>query len=525
MRGHLLRVTIGMVAFLSFVSRASYFHFSSDSAGTAIYALNTGAKNVKSLKTEANESAQPSESLTFAVEDSLFYVSPGDQLRLRWWGIGEGSANLSVNTNWELVIPDMGALNVRGATLKMVREKVSNLLRSHIKVRMLDLQLIKTAPAQVQVTGLIPHPGVYDIDPGMRLSEVLKLADFDVGLELRRRQLRSPPGPNDNYRLSSLRRILVVRGSGRDSLWCDLAKAYNGGTVQDDPRLFTGDQVKLLAQGPVISVSGDAPFAGNAEIIPEEPVDSLVKVLGLSRLPEGAAVVTASGRTPVHPGTRLPVDCVLLEMPPVSYANRPGFAWVFGYVKHPGVYQLRAGMTASDLVAAAGGGRSSEDSTVVLSIKRGWGSLKFDTRHWEEASQYPEVREALTGYLLQMQGTYSDPRTPLQGGDTVIVREADQVVWVGGAVERQGFVPWMKGASVDDYVAKASGYTSAAWSGNVKVYDAYTGLQIGEKQAIRPGAMILVPESRHMYMDQWISLTSTIISAIVSLATFYVVAK
>jgi len=464
--------------------------------------------------------------IAFAVEDSLFYVSPGDQLKLRWWGVGEGTENLVVNTRWELVVPDMGVVNVRGATLKKVREDLLKLLRSHIRVKMMDLQLVKLAPAQVQITGLVPKPGVYDISPGARLSEALKLAGLQVGEELRNRQMASPPGPNDNYRLPSLRRILVVRGSGRDSLWSDLVKAYNGGDADADPRIFTGDRIRLYPQGPILTVSGDAPFAGNAEFIPGEPVDSFVKVVGLTHCPATLQAVRTSGeRVSLNGGSSLDTGISLLELAPVTYRLRNRLVWVSGFVQRPGAYPFRVGMTAKDVIDLAGGSRGSEDSTTYLCVKRDWQNLKVDMRHWEDATQYAEVKQQLIAYHLQMRGSYSDPLTLLQAGDTVLVRQAEQVVWVGGAVNRPGYVPWKRGAGMEDYVALAGGFASRAWPDNVKMYDPYTNLPVAVGQPIRPGTAVLVPETKYLYMDQWISLAATLIGTVVSLATFYVVAK
>jgi len=464
--------------------------------------------------------------IAFAVEDSLFYVSPGDQLKLRWWGIGEGMENLVVNTRWELVVPDMGVVNVRGATLKKVREDLLKLLRSHVRVKMMDLQLVKLAPAQVQITGLVPKPGVYDISPGARLSEALKLAGLQVGEELRNRQTASPPGPNDNFRLPSLRRVLVVRGSGRDSLWSDLVKAYNGGDADADPRLFTGDKIRLYPQGPVLTVSGDAPFAGNAEFIPGEPVDSFLKVVGLTQCPASLQAVRSSGeRISMNAATSLDTGVSLLELSPVTYRINNRLVWVGGFVQRPGAYPYRAGMTAKDLIDLAGGSRGSEDSTTYFCVKRDWQKLKVDMRHWEDATQFAEVKQQLIAYQLQMRGSYSDPLTLLQAGDTVLVRLAEQVVWVGGAVNRPGYVPWKRGANMEDYVASAGGFASHAWVDNVKIYDPYTSLPVAVGQTIRPGAAVLVPETKYLYTDQWITLAATLIGTVVSLATFYVVAK
>jgi len=128
----------------------------------------------------------------------------------------------------------------------------------------------------------------------------------------------------------------------------------------------------------------------------------------------------------------------------------------------------------------------------------------------------------MQGYQRQMVGNYSDPDAPLQGGDSVIVHQAELVVWVSGLVNRPGFVPWKKGNSYTDYVEAAGGYADRAWTSRVQIYDVYTDQAVPLKQPIRPGSAVIVPEKRYLYFDQWITLTATALSAIVSVMYFYV---
>ena len=65
--------------------------------------------------------ADKPEGPALAVEDSLLFLSPGDRLKLRWWGIGAGSEDLIVNTRWEIVVPDLGVVRVKGIAFGKVR--------------------------------------------------------------------------------------------------------------------------------------------------------------------------------------------------------------------------------------------------------------------------------------------------------------------------------------------------------------------------------------------------------------------
>lgn len=466
-----------------------------------------------------------SESPTIPVEDSLFFPSPGNRFRLRWWGVGSGEENLVVNTRWEVVLPDRGIVPVRGRTFKQVRASIDSLLRSQIRIKMLDLQLLEIGKAQVQVTGLVPNPGVIEIAAGERLTTVLGLAGLPVR-DMLRSQAGSPPTrPGDRFQMPSVRHIQLLRSSGKDTVWCDIARAYNAGEVEQDPRVFSGDVIRVLAQGPVIAVSGDVPFAGFIEMVPGESVGSFVKATGLIEMPSAIAVMDNNGnRKVVHGEDLLDTTAAVLELPSKQHRHPADLVWIAGYVQKPGGYVYRPGMTARQLLAVAGGSLSAdEDSSVLVGVKRGWSWIQAGRRQGlDQATQYPEVRQALLGYQLQMRGNYSDPDAPLQAGDSVVVHQAEKVVWVGGKVNRPGFVPWKRNGSYEEYIAAAGGFADRAWDARTVIYDQYTDQVVPLEQTIRPGSSILVPEKKYLYFDQWISLGATVVSTMVSIVVLYV---
>jgi len=466
-----------------------------------------------------------SESPTVPVEDSLFYPSPGNRFRLRWWGVGSGEENLVVNTRWEVVLPDRGIVSVRSRTFKQVRASIDSLFRSQIRIKMLDLQLLDIGKAQVQVTGLVPNPGVIEIAAGERLTTVLGLAGMPVR-DLLRSQAGTPPArPGDRFQMPSIRHIQLLRSSGKDTVWCDLARAYNAGEVEQDPRVFSGDVIRVFAQGPVVAVSGDAPYSGFIEMVPGESVRAFVEATGLIGMPAAISVMDNSGgRKSVHGGDLLDTTTAVLELPSKHHRRPADLVWIAGYVQKPGGYIYRPGMTAKQLLAAAGGSLSAdEDSSVLVGVKRGWSWIQAGRRQGLElTTQYPEVKQAMVGYQNQMHGNYSEPDAPLQAGDSVLVHQAEKVVWVGGKVNRPGFVPWKKGGSYEDYIAAAGGLADRAWEAHSQVYDQYTDQIVPLDQVIRPGSAILVPEKKYLYFDQWVSLGATVISAMVSIVVLYV---
>ncbi len=61
-----------------------------------------------------------------------------------------------------------------------------------------------------------------------------------------------------------------------------------------------------------------------------------------------------------------------------------------------------------------------------------------------------------------------------------------------------------------------------AWFEKIRIYDLYSDQIVPIDQEIRPGSAIVIPEKRYLYFDQWITLSATVVSAVVSVMYFYV---
>lgn len=461
---------------------------------------------------------------SLSIVDSVFFLSPGDQLRLRWWGNGTGDEALSVNTRWEVVVPDIGKVKVRGVRFDKVRDSLEAMVSRRVKVRLIDLQITKVSTATVLVTGLVPNPGALEVPPGTRLSTLLAQAGLGMQESMRRMASSSPPRLGERYRLPSVRRVLLVRGAGADSVWCDLAMSYNSGSLEHDPPLFQGDRVEVFPQGPVVALFGSGSMTGFLEAKPGETVESFLRAAGTNPLPEKVRGIHEDGRE-LEFSMDMVLDTTLAAVQQTIPTHKPlpSFVWVAGLVNQPGGYLLRPGMTARDLVKLAGGIPGGEDSGVVLAMKRGWVWIRPGQRAGTEAStQYPEVRTALIGYMNHGRGLYSSPDIPLQAGDSVLVQIVEQVVWVGGQVNNPGFVPWKKGATVDDYARAAGGYAPRPWVSRSRIFNLYTDQVVPVGQPIPPSSAIVVPERRYLYPDQWLGIVATIMGLVVSTASFYI---
>lgn len=494
----------------------------------AAFGLDTTGMSARGLRTLAQgaKSAGGGEP-QFHIEDSLFRLSPGDVLRLRWWGIGTGDERLVVNPEGNLLIPDMGLVATADRSFREVRDSVLAVVVRRTRSKMVDLQVQSAASAVISVSGRIRGPGVLDVPAGTRLSTIMEQVGWPLA-ELFEHLGNTSPQEMNKAGYPSVRRVRILRGNRRDTLVVDLAKGYRQGDSREDPRLFSGDQVQLLPPGPVVAVSGGPVPVGYAEYIPGESLAKFLAAVGSEVDPgvRAKGFLSDGSVSDLAASMPLPSGITALQLPASQGASSPGVVWIRGLVRNPGVYPLVAGADARSLLELAGGSVVPGDSVLLIGFKRDWPRLLLDTQSRtsamsQEGTQYQELRAAIQEHRVRARGSYSSPNPQLQPGDTLDVRLAERVVWVGGQVARPGFVAWKQGASVSDYVEAAGGWGLRPWCGRIRVENLETR-QVVSSENIGPGSAILVPERKYLYFDQWITLSATVMSLLLTSYTLYI---
>lgn len=461
------------------------------------------------------------QAINYSITDSLYYPGPGDQFRLRWWGVGSGEEILTVNGRQEIVLPDIGVVGVRGRSLAEIRDTIEHRLRQRSNIRVVDLSVQKLASVSVYVTGNVPNPGMRVLPAGSRLSKALE----DAGLVVSEALGAISEG---NYFLPlsqappSLRKVTVIKVSG-DSSFFDLALALNRGDQTQDPLVFNGDLIRIGQARNLVAVSGSGVRARLIEHLPGESYRQILDVVGVGPV-TNAECLDASGR-PEKAVLDEPVakSCVGLRSIDSIRAGAPEVVWVLGLVSQPGAVPFRNGMTSEGAVALAGGYLLSKDSLRIHAIRHQWPRLRaIDLAASELASsQYPEVQTALNQYRTHPGGSYSRQDEELSFGDTVVVTRKSRVVWVGGQVSKPGFVPWREGVKIDEIVSLAGGYGRRPWLSRIRVLDPVTGQVVSGDGIIPPGAVVIVPEKRYLYPEQWLQISSSILVLVISLWSVY----
>jgi protein involved in polysaccharide export with SLBB domain len=460
--------------------------------------------------------------LPLAIEDSLFILNPGDKIRVQWWGTGTGDLSATVDTRRKLLLPEIGEIQTRSRTLRDVRDTIEALIKSKFRPRMVSIRLIGVQPATVWLTGVLPSPGSQQIAPGTSLSKALALGGVVVSELLKVSKSTPPPHREDGMILPSLRRILLIR-NGKDSQYVDLARAFRFGRVEQDPPLFSGDRVVLFPEERYCALNSGLTGAGVIEFHAGDTIRSVLEAAGIQVIPFQVRLVDSKGEERVaNVDQTMDSGVTLINLDRPLDADRRHVVFIGGRVLHPGAYFLRPGMTIRDLVKLAGEVVGGEDSTIVVGVRRGGVNILPGRRPGLDAlSAIPEVAKSYQAYLGTWRGIYSHGDLPLEPEDSVLVKTAQRVVWVGGRVMRPGFVPWVKGRSLEQYVDDVGGYTSDAWKSRVQMIHPITEQPGSPEGEILPGAALVVPEKRYIPPEQWITISVSVVSLVSSIVTIF----
>jgi polysaccharide export outer membrane protein len=99
-------------------------------------------------------------------------LHPGDVVRLRIWREPEWSGDFRVDEAGMVVLPKIGPLRVTDEAPDALKARLAETYRSYLSHASVDVVLLR----RVQVLGAVRTPGLYDVDPAMKVSDVLALA-------------------------------------------------------------------------------------------------------------------------------------------------------------------------------------------------------------------------------------------------------------------------------------------------------------------------------------------------------------
>lgn len=449
--------------------------------------------------------------------DSSYILDYGDELEIQLIGQKSFIEKIVIKRDGSISIEDIGKIFVGGQSLadavKMIKDKVNQLfIGSEAYVSLTNVRDI-----QVIVAGNVYSPGSYTINGNSNIFHALNVAG----------------GPSE---AGSYRSINLLRNSEIiENL--DLYDIFIHGKSTFKTRLRSGDVVFVNPIENIVSVTGAVKRPGIYELKKEE---NLSEVLffgnGLTGFADKSNIIlnrVLDGRI-----RRIPIgnisqfsdieskdgDSVFVRRYPFRSVE------IEGAVLNPGVYLMNAGDTVMDVIDKAGGYTDAaypfaavytnletekvneaaieklyQDSITSISqlIKETGSEADFTAL----ISTLNTLRETVPSgrVVIDLQSSERDSLR-IQEGDSLLIPELTNQVYVYGSVSSQGTAKFKDGMGIDYYISKKGGFTDSANKNGVfilqpngetikvKVTRNLFASSPTESVKVYPGSVIYVPE-------------------------------
>lgn len=479
--------------------------------------------------------------------DPSYLLDFGDILQLQLTGQKNSIIEVPILRDGSINIPEIGKLFVSGQTLNdvsdLVNEKIDSLL---IGVDSF-LTLINVRDIQVIVSGNVYNPGPYILNGNSNLFHALSIAG----------------GPNEQ---GSFRQIDLIRdGELIESI--DLYGIFMTGKSSFGSRLRSGDVVFVNPTKTLVSINGAVKRSGTYELLDNETgedimffsnglmrnadkdyvtVEKIVNGVATSRRLENFEKLMS---TRFDDGDKIFIRDLALRSVTIS-----------GAVRNPGKYELNEGDGILELVSRSGGYRKNaypfggillnNSALEVAEYARDQLYRSFLSTVTDNAAAItqPEAINAISFILNELKNTEISGRvsaefdtlkllndkslnTILKDGDSIIIPEKIDHIYIFGEVSNQGTIKFSKGNSIEDYVSAKGGFSDMAdKSGIFLVHPNGVSERLDRKSVFRdgisraniyPGTIIFVPkQGSSLFRTQSIQAYATILGNLgVSLAS------
>ena len=480
--------------------------------------------------------------------DSSYTLDNGDVLNIQLIGQEDFIETFPISGDGSINIPGIGKLILAGLTLN----EASSLIKSRVENIYFGTEsfvtLSEIRDVNVLVSGNAKNPGVYTLTGNSNILHALTVS-----------------GGVNEY--GSFREINLIRNNEVVET-LDVYDLLIDGNYNLSKRLRSGDVVFVTSRKNVVTIDGAVKRSAKYEIKDEEYLDSVFRFangikqtadlnnISLERILDGTLksipVVNTSQFSSIKP-----IDGDLIYVREFSYRT----AKITGAVYKPGSYTMAAGETLQDLVQKAGGytedaypfGAVYEnneakiinknvkdllyeeflDNIIIMSQQNI--SENFDLTPIIRLTQEIKNSQPSGRVVVDLEGTSAYSSVNIREGDTLLVPEKTNNVYVYGEVSSEGAVMYSPNEDVEHFISKSGGLKRFADTesiyilhpnGETEKYSKRKNLFANQPQTINlyPGSIIFVPKkldnsaTRRLATQAYVSILGNLGVALASLS-------
>lgn len=306
-----------------------------------------------------------------AIDPAAYRVGPGDVLTINLWGLldDQPALNLPITPEGKLLIPTIGALDVKLLTLEQVQEAVRRacLEKYNAKTISVTAHLTQVRQVRVHVYGEVQAPGSFIGAAVDRVSHFLELA-----------------GGGTEWANASRVEVRCLDGRVEH---LNLARVYQKGELTQNPFVQGGEVIyvpRIELSGKTVFVEGEVDLPGPHQFAQNETAeDFLHRIKALNRASDlNAVYLVRAQQPPAHlsffegrghgdsrastspteqgPGSNGRAHVAaqtqgLEDGDRILITRIKEYVYVHGAVQNPGSFPFVVGYKAADYVGLAGG--------------------------------------------------------------------------------------------------------------------------------------------------------------------------
>ena len=215
------------------------------------------------------------------LQDEGYILGAGDVINITVFDVPEYSGDFAVQADGTVNLPFFGLLNVKGLTLPQASILIRQSLASTLRRPIVTVNLAKSRPTKISITGEVTRPGVYTLETLTSLTTALQNAG-------------GVTQSADIEQIQVLRAASRVLGTEQRAIF-NLKALLESGDLQQDIVLRDGDQVFIPTAAKVDLTSSQNLASATFAPISTQPLR--IAVVGEVNRP-GPYTLTSNGTVP-----------------------------------------------------------------------------------------------------------------------------------------------------------------------------------------------------------------------------------
>ena len=410
--------------------------------------------------------------------DSDYILDFGDVLELQMVGQVSSIVSASVRRDGSVSVPDIGKLFVSGLSLQEATDMIKSRVESSLIGINVFVTLSNVRDIQVVVAGNAYSPGSYTLNGNSNIFHALVASG----------------GPSE---IGSFRKIILIRDN-EEIEEVDLYDTFIYGRSSYQRRLRSGDIIFISPVGNLVSVSGGIKRPSLYEIKDDEKLDVLIKFgngitsdadlseINLYRFIDGKiTVLDVNQISDLSYMSSRDADKLFIRKYPIRIVQ------ILGAIRNPGFYIVNEGEGILESINRAGGytesaypfggvlesrnarevnKMASEElyKTFINSLATASNISTTETDVgaisliMEEIKSKKPSGRVNAEFNLAILEANKEKDILLQDGDTIVIPERTNQVYVYGEVSSEGTVMFDKSLDIEGYIMRKGGFTSQA---------------------------------------------------------------